>query len=266
MKRITAVLCVLAIMCATLVACGKSEDKSKLIEGTEKEVSTTKNGNVNEAPAKKAPVVPEEPATDPAAYWKEHAEDLWYNGRYTINTFSDKDGVPIGMRMDFYDEDYSIRIDVSGSGLTLTKLGDIMLLVTGEGKVLRCSMSEFSGEGLEVTQSTDFYKDMTDNMTYLESDGNVDTFTYIDTDDETGEEITYKVYASRDDGGITKLTTDEAEFDVLPFKEELPDVESFGEVEEVDGNTIAEELIGSIFMLASNAAMESSDVEEFSTE
>ncbi len=266
MKRITAVLCVLTIMCTILTACGKSEDKSKLVAGTEKEVSTEKNGNVPETPAKKAPVVPDEKTADPAVYWKEHAEDLWYNGRYTINTFSDKDGVPIGMRMDFYDEDYSIRIDVSGSGLTLTKLGDVMLLVTGEGKVLSCPMSEFSVEGLEVTQSTDFYKGMTDNMTYLESDGNVDTFTYVDTDDETGEEVTYKVYASRDDGGITKLTSGEAEFEVMPFTEKLPDVESFGEVEEVDGNTIAEELIGSIFMLASNAAMESSDVEEFSTE
>ncbi len=234
MKRISTIVLVI-ILCLTVSACGVSEEKSKTASIEEK--PSGKNQIVDENEISKKPMKEDgvNNDVDPAAYWKEHKEDLFYGGYYALGYYMEDEYGSMSVSSEFYDSDFSFFVYIDDKSVSLSKLGETVYLLDMDGIAYKCPYGDMKQTELPILCPVPV-DEFVDNMEYKTSNGDTDIFEYTVEASDTQESSTYTLYASREKGGLIRLVKDDnTSFMVVPTDVPYFTEEFFEGAEELSG-------------------------------
>lgn len=191
MKKSLALLLAGVMILGTLTGCRAKVEETEAVKGS---IGEELKNTIADAGAD---VVEEIKIDDPASYWKEHADEIWYGGQFVIFTDNFVPDSGLSMRLEADGDDYTMFQLAHGDQLFVAiTSGDTNYVAFGDEQYRFPLVDQAAAE---TTINVDEMQSITSRMVYKESVDAIDVFHYVGDDEE------FDISLSRETGGVVSL-------------------------------------------------------------
>ena len=191
MKKSLALLLAGVMILGTLTGCGTEVEETEAVKGS---IGEELKNTIADAGTD---VVEEIKVDDPASYWKEHADEIWYGGQFVIFTDNFVPDSGLSMHLEADGDDYTMFQLAHGDQLFVAiTSGDTNYVAFGDEQYRFPLVDQAAAE---TTINVDEMQSITSRMVYKESVDAIDVFHYVGDDEE------FDISLSRETGGVVSL-------------------------------------------------------------